>query len=109
MSFRTLLTLLTAISLLFAPTFAPVAAASVGPADHHEQMMTAGHCKSMPDSDMDQDDSKSCCVAMCVAIAVEPLAASDPQDLPRSAKAYSLASVFVGLPAEIATPPPRSA
>ena len=108
-SFRTLFSFVTAIALLFAPAFAPAAAASVGPANHHEQMMLTGHCESMPDDSMDEGDSKSCCVALCLAVAAAPPGNSGAHDVPTSANTYSLDSFVTGLPAEIATPPPRTA
>lgn len=71
--------------------------------------MLTGHCESMPDDSVDEGNSKSCCVAFCLAIAVTPPGTSEPQDLPRSTKTYAFDTFVVGLPAEIATPPPRTA
>ena len=108
-SCRALLSFLAAIAMLFTPAFAPAVAASVGPVNHHEQMMMTGHCESMPDGSMDGEDSKSCCIALCLAVAVVPSGTSEPQDVPRSAKTYLFDSFAAGVPPEIATPPPRSA
>lgn len=108
-SFRALLSLALAITLLFAPAFTGVAAAAGAPADHHQQMLTTGHCEPSSDSDMDEGDSKTCCIAMCMAIAVAPAAASKPLPLRGTLKNFLRESFRIGLPAEIATPPPRLA
>lgn len=108
-SFRTLLSFLTALALLAAPAFAPAAAASIGPADHHEQMMKTGHCESMPQGDDDKAADKSCCVQMCMAVAADLTSPLAEMSLRHSMDTPTLDSFMVGTPAEIATPPPRAA
>ena len=107
--FRTLLSFLTALALLAAPAFAPAAAASVGPADHHEQMMKTGHCESMPEGDENKAADKSCCVQMCMAVAADLTSQLAERSLPQGTDTPTLDSFLVGTPAEIATPPPRAA
>ena len=108
-SFRPLIALLTALAVLFAPSLAPVAAASVGPADHHEQMMKTGHCDSMSQDEEDKAADKSCCVQMCMGVAAALTSPAGSQVLLRSLQTPALESFFGGTPAEIATPPPRVA
>ena len=108
-SFKTLLSLITAIALLFAPVFTPAAAASIGPADHHEQMMKTGHCDSMPAEDEDKAADKSCCVQICLAVAVALASPPEAHALPRGVDTPTLDKSLVDTPAEIATPPPRTA
>ena len=108
-SFKTFLSFLTALALLAAPAFAPAAAASVGPADHHEQMMKTGHCESMPEGDENKAADKSCCVKMCMAVAADLTSPLAERALPHCTDTPTLDSFLVGTTAEIATPPPRAA
>jgi hypothetical protein len=95
--------------MLFAPfgTQSGAAMAAV-PSDRHGQMMSEGHCEGLPDAD--QDDAmpdKSCCAAMCHAVAV----AGDDPDLERGRTALPVISPatgrYRGILDEISTPPPR--
>ena len=69
--------------------------------------MLTGHCESMPNDSTDEGNSKSCCVAFCLAIAVTPSVTREPQDLQQSTQTRSFNTFVVGLPAETATPPPK--
>lgn len=109
MSFKSFLSFLTALALLVAPAFAPASAASVGPADHHEQMMKTGHCESMPEGDQNKAADKSCCVQMCIAVAADLTGPLAERALPHGTDTPTLDSFLVDTPAEIATPPPRAA
>jgi hypothetical protein len=106
MSLRLLLSALVALTVLFAPA-ATAAAANATVPDHQMQMMEAGHCKSMPASDHDQAPDKSCCIAMCLGLAVThspPIADVAPQPVPVE---FAVPILHVSISGEIATPPPR--
>ena len=108
MSIRRLLTLLIAVAVLFAPALTGAGEANASVPDHQVQMMEVGHCSS-PSSKDDQAPAKTCCIAMCTAVAMAPPAADEAQVLARSGALSRLSAFQVGLPAEIATPPPRGA
>src|SRR5213080_911674 len=79
-SIRRLFAFVLALSVLFAPG---VAGAAMAASPHHDMaMMEAGHCQSPPSNSGDHKmGGKSCCIAMCMAIAVAPStpAESSPQ------------------------------
>ena len=108
MSLRTLFAALVAIAVLFAPALTRAGEAFAAVPDHHAQMMKSGHCKMTPSHS--PDDGKAgmtCCISMCMAVAVAtplPDAAVPVHD---SVVSFSLTERYHGLPAEIATPPPR--
>lgn len=110
MSLRSLFGMLIAIAMLFAPLglSSSSAMAMVPVADHHAPMMESGHCDEQPGQDS-QSDTKSCCVAMCAAIALEPMTASEPHGLAPSPIRPSLAQFDPSFLAELPTPPPRLA
>ena len=109
MSLRSLFGVLIAIAMLFAPLgLSSGAMARVPVADHHAQNMESGHCDEQPGEDS-QSDTKSCCVAMCTAIAVEPVKASEPLALAPSLIRPSLAQFDPSFLAKLPTPPPRLA
>ena len=105
-----------AILIAFAMTFAPLAilggsAMAMAPAtDHHETMMQSGHCAEQPAQDTDnKSEDKSCCVAMCTAIAVAPVVPIEPHALASSIEPPSLIQFNRSILAELPTPPPRIA
>ena len=107
MSIGKLFAVLAALAVLFSPG---VTSAAMAAAPHHQmQVMEAGHCQAPPASSDDHQKmaDKSCCIAMCMALAVAP---STPAGMapPRQQMAqFAPARTYHGLPAEIATPPPR--
>lgn len=112
MSLRSLLGTLIAIAMLFAPLGlgSGGAMAMVPVADHHAQMMESGHCDKQPGTGKDSpSDTKTCCVAMCTAIAIEPITPSEPHALASSHNRPSLAQVDHSFLAKLPTPPPRFA
>ena len=112
MGLRSLFGTLLAIAMLFAPLglSSGVAMASAPAADHHEQMMGSGHCDKQPASGhSNPSETKSCCVAMCAAIALQPMTASEPSALTPSLIRPSLAQFNPSFLAELPTPPPRLA
>jgi len=104
-----------AMFIAFAMLFAPLAMQSGGamamaPADHHSQMMESGHCGDQPaKGDHGKSAEKSCCVAMCAAVAVAPTASIEPHALVSSSERPSPAQFHHSFLAELPTPPPRLA
>jgi hypothetical protein len=109
-SIRTLFALLVAFAVLCAPAFTRAGEAVAAVSSHHGQMMEAGHCTETPLSgaaDKDKAPGKSCCISMCMAVAVAPDAPT-VEKVAASAPAVSGLRTFhaIGL-AELATPPPK--
>jgi hypothetical protein len=99
-----------AFAMLFAPFAMPTGAMAMAPADEHSQMMASEHCGDHSSDDQDsQATQKSCCVAMCAAVAVAPVSPIEPQVFTRVVDRPSLIQFIHGYLAELATPPPRRA
>lgn len=117
MSIRTLFAVLVAVAVLFAPALTRAGEAFAAVSDHHAQMMDSGHCKSTPSYADDEGKSseknkvagKSCCMSMCMAVAIGPPAAPQSEVLHEAAATFPLIHRYHGNIAEIATPPPRLA
>ena len=110
-SLRPLFAMLIAFAMLFAPlALQSGAAMAMVPADHHAQMMEAEHCGEQPaNSHEGKTADKSCCAAMCTAIAVAPAPMSEPHALASSTERPSLIQFDHSYLAELPTPPPRLA
>ncbi len=111
MSFRPLFAILIAVAMLVAP-FAMQAGSAMAamPSDHHSQMMEKGHCGVQSNEGMaDEALGKSCCVAMCTAIAVAPVSPSEPLAFSRSVERPALVQFRHSYLAKLPTPPPRRA
>lgn len=111
MSLRPLFAMMIAVAMLFAPlAMQSGSAMAMAPADHHAQMMESGHCGEQPAKDHDgKSIEKSCCVAMCTAIAVAPTTAIEPHALASSVERPALTQFHHSFLAELPTPPPRLA
>jgi hypothetical protein len=108
MSIRKLFGVLIALVVLSAPsvTYAAVPVA-MAPA-HDLQMMGMGHCQMPPSkAGHDKADGKNCCLSMCMAVAVPPLAPADSVRLKHAATYFAVPQSWRGFLGEIATPPPR--
>lgn len=111
-SVRPFLAILIAFAMLFAPFAMPTGAMAMEmtPADQHSQMVASEHCG---DHSSDDNDStaigKSCCVAMCAAVAVAPASPVEPQVFARVIDRPAIIQFTRGYLAELATPPPRLA
>jgi hypothetical protein len=100
-----LFAILVALLVLFAPG---VASAAMAADPHDAQIMEAGHCQMPPSSGAhDKMAGKSCCIAMCMALAVAPWTPSDATPPRQQIAQFPSPKAYHGLPAEIATPPPR--
>ncbi|MEO8453908.1 MAG: hypothetical protein ABI454_02000 [Sphingomicrobium sp.] len=106
-STRKVFAVLLALAVLIAPGMTSAAMAA---APHHDmQMMEAGHCQTPPASTGGHDKmgGKSCCIAMCMALAVAPSSPADTSPPRQQIAEFAAPRAYHGLPAEIATPPPR--
>ena len=120
-SIQKLLTLFVAIAVLFAPSMTRAGEALAAVPGHQMQMMDSGHCKSPPSTDNpdtakhqkssthDKAKDKSCCMAMCMAVALSPPAGEPGDTVHAALPTYALPSQYHGRITEIATPPPRRA
>ncbi|MES2326239.1 MAG: hypothetical protein V4499_02765 [Pseudomonadota bacterium] len=109
-SIRKLFGILVALAVLLAPA-ATSAAMAFAPASHQMAMMEGGHCDMpMPGkSDHDKMGGKSCCIAMCMAVAIAPSAPRTEQPVTHIDASFPAPKSYHGLLSEIATPPPRLA
>ena len=104
-----------AILIAFAMLLAPLAmqtgsAMAMAPTDHQSQMMDKGHCSDQPASGKDSKMAgKSCCAAMCAAVAVSPVSPAQPLAFERASDRPSLVQFRHSYLAKLATPPPRRA
>ena len=110
-SFRPLFALLIAMAMLFAPfAVGSGPAMAMAPADHQAQMADKGHCGGQPANGKDSKATiKSCCAAMCTAVAVAPAPPAKPQGFARALDRPSVEQFYISHLAELATPPPRRA
>lgn len=110
-SLRLLFAILIAAAMLFAPLASHHGAAmAMAPADHHAQMMDSGHCGEQPaKGDHNKAPDKSCCVAMCAAMAVVPSASFEPHSFTVSVDRPTLEQFHHSFLAKLPTPPPRLA
>lgn len=110
-SHRSLFAMLIAFAMLFAPlALQSGAAMAMAPADHHAQMMETGHCGEQPAKSHDgKGMDKSCCAAMCAAVAVAPSVQAEPHALTPSVELPALDQFQRSFLAELPTPPPRLA
>ena len=109
MSIHKLFAIMIAVALLFAPVFTSAGSALAAVPDHHAQMMDKGHCDPATEQERDKSKTMACCGAMCMAVAVTPPASQLDKPLVGSVAVAGLQEFQTGIPAEIATPPPRDA
>jgi hypothetical protein len=110
-SLRALFAMLIAFAMLFAPlALQSGAAMAMAPADHHAQMMKTGHCGEQPAKSQDgKMADKSCCAAMCAAVAVAPAVTVEPHAYAPSVEHPTLDQFQHSYLAKLPTPPPRRA
>lgn len=109
MSTQKLFAILVAVAVLFAPAFSRAGEAFAAVPDHHAQMMEAGHCDepSSKPGDQDKAPAKSCCISMCMGIAIAPATPAKEAQLVPDPAVSSIPSLHRSYLGEIATPPPR--
>ena len=102
--------ILIAMAMLFAPfAMRNGGAMAAAPSVHHSQMMDKGHCEQPATDEDSMSPDKSCCAAMCAAIAVAPVSPADPVAFARSVDHPSLEQFRHSFLAKLPTPPPRVA
>ena len=107
---RPLLGLILALAVLFASPFTGAAAASAAAMPSHDmQMMEMGHCSSTPAKEDGKAPVKSCCMAMCMAVAIEPAVPAQLSEIHHQTTYFAVPTSWHGYLGEIATPPPRTA
>lgn len=107
MSIRRLFALFLALSVLLAPSLTSAAGAS--PISHDLQMMEGGHCNSLPSNSghHDRTDGKSCCISMCMGVAITPAEAPIDREVQLVPAVFAISNLHLAYLGEIATPPPR--
>lgn len=108
-SVRKLFAILAALAVLFAPS---VAYAAVPMTPHHDmEAMEMGHCGMLPSrtADHNKADTKSCCISMCMAVAVPPPTPTEVTESRHDIAYFLVSQSWHGFLGEIATPPPRIA
>lgn len=108
---RAIFSILIAAAMLFAPlAMQSGAAMAMAPADHHAQMMETGHCDKGSGGGQDSSNAgKSCCVAMCAAVAVAPVTSMETHAFVQVDPAVAHQDFQFGFFGELPTPPPRRA
>lgn len=110
MRLRAIFAVFLAVALVVAPFGMPNGhAMAAAPSNHHAQMATTGHCGEQPIEKSGKMLDKSCCTAMCIAIAAAPQPAVGPQFYSKGADRPALSTFHRGVIAELPTPPPRGA
>ena len=111
MSLSKLFAILIALAVLMAPAFSRLGEASAAlSGEHHQQMMQGGHCQSPEPApgDHEKAPANSCCISMCMGLAVASQAGQDGNPAPALAT-FAVRSLHLSYLGEIATPPPKSA
>ena len=111
MSLRPLTAMLIAFAMLFAPfALQSGAAMAMAPADHHSKMLSASHCEEQSSQKQDSGvTDKSCCAAMCTAVAVAPAMAAERHVFDPNLDRPRLDLFHHSYLAELPTPPSRHA
>lgn len=107
---RALFSILIAAAMLLAPmALQSGAAMAMAPTDHHAQMMEKGHCGGQKDGEQGKmSGGKSCCVAMCSAVAVNIAMTVEPHQYALSEPVSARDEFRFTFLAKLPTPPPRS-
>ena len=112
MSIRTLFAIVVAMAVLLAPAVARAGEAFTPVPDHHAQMMKSGYCEMTPKT-MSGDERTmppmSCCASICLAVPASVSAPTGGDEVNNGPGVFAPPTFQVGVPAEIATPPPRFA
>ena len=101
--------MLLALAVLVAPSAVAAEHMAMMPG-HDMQLMEMGHCDAPPSKNADHDKSgKSCCILMCMAVAVTPETPMSNVGVEHVATYFAVPTSWHGYLGEIATPPPRNA
>jgi len=120
MSMPKVFAMIVALALLLAPALTRAGEAMAAAPNHHGQMMDSGHCKAPALKADDGNaghhgktdhqgkaDGKSCCVSMCMAVAVAPTAPITEFDHLITPATFAVTTIHLPFEGELATPPPR--
>lgn len=109
-SLRPIFAFLIALAMLFAPIAMPTGAMAMTPANEHSQMMASEHCGDQSSDDQDSKATgKTCCAAMCAAVAIASGSPVEPAVFARAVERPALEQFRYGILAKLPTPPPRLA
>lgn len=107
-SLRPIFAMMIAFAMLFAPVAMPTGAMAMTPAGDHSQVMASEHCGDRSSDDKDSKATgKSCCAAMCAAVAIAPGSPVEPAIFARAVERPALEQFRHGILAKLPTPPPR--
>ena len=116
MSLRPFFAILIAFAMSFAPFSMPNdSAMAAAPASHHGQItMEQDRCDGQTANGQSgnggtKDTGMPCCVAMCAAIAANPVVPVEPVAFARVADTQTIEQFGPSFLTELATPPPRRA
>ena len=106
-----LLAILVALTFMLAPTVARAGEMAMADGHHDMVMMDGGHCQKAPSHSPTHDKAAgdSCCVSMCMAVAIAPGAPIESTRLAHVDAYFAAPATWHGYLGEIATPPPRLA
>jgi hypothetical protein len=104
-----LFAMLIALAVLIAPSATYAAMPAAMAAHHGMQMMEMGHCESPPGDSHGKAPVKSCCMSMCMAVAITPDAPVSSVEPKHISTYFAVPTSWHGYLSEIATPPPRLA
>lgn len=108
---RTLATILVAVTLLLAPLAIGAGAVASAAPHPHASMAADEHCRMLPSSPGDDQESadETCCIAMCMALAVDAGANVAEVALPLGIGAIAVPAHRDGRSQGAPTPPPKLA
>lgn len=104
-----LFAMILAVAVLFAPSVAHASMMAGTASSHQTQVMEMGHCDSAPGKSDGKAPVKSCCIAMCMAVAISPATPAGIARLQHTPTYFAVPTSWHGHLGEIATPPPRFA
>jgi hypothetical protein len=108
-SVQRLFAILVALSMLLSPAAARADELALAAFHPEMQLMEMGHCQMPPSGSSDHEKStgKSCCISMCMAVAIQPSAPGTERFAQVAPASFGISSFHALSPGEIATPPPK--
>ncbi len=109
MSIQKLFALFVALAVLIAPSVTYAAMPMAMGSHNGMQMMEMGHCEAPPSKTDGKAPVKTCCISMCMAVAIAPLTPTATVQPSHATTYFAALPSWHGYLGEIATPPPRTA
>jgi len=103
-SIRRLFAILLALAVLFAPA---VTASASAAEPSHDMRMRVGHCQGLMPGSPDKNAGKTCCISICMGVALSPLAPEAETSVQIASPVFAAPLSLTGQPTELPTPPPR--